>query len=576
MAGAAEEELVAAGFSAVFARILASRGMRPGAALDEYLDPALSRLAAPSLLPGAEEAAATILDAVSRRERIVVFGDYDCDGICAAAIVATAVKAVAKGGPEPAIFIPDRLSEGYGMRGASVARMLRESPDAKLVVTVDNGIGSAAEVKALGERGVAVVVTDHHLPGDTIPAAAAVVNPKVSAPPDLEGLCGAGVAFMVANALVSLAKRRGLYSGPSVGGPLLVLAGLATVVDVMPLVGQNRILVSEALRRFRSLAPVGLRELFDRASRTARQELDSKDFGFVLGPRINAAGRMASAMESLALVLAGDREEARSLAMRVDLRNQERRQAERAMLDAATPQVAAGAAAQVIEIPGGHLGVMGIVAARVLEALDEKTPVCVVVDGHGSARAPEGYNVRDALEASAAALESFGGHAAAAGFVVRPGALGDFKRLFCASCAGQAAKAAALASESAGKVDAQVRIADVTEALADEISKMKPFGEGNEEPRLRACGVRLADARPVGADGRHLSVLVGDNPVRGCLRTPPLRAVWWGHGADAEGLRSQAHATFEVVFRVGVSDYGGRHVELAIEGLSPETPETAA
>ena len=412
--------LESAGIPRLLARLLAIRGIVPDS-VDAFFSPSISDLAKPSELPGISKSAEVVLDAVSRGDKIVVFGDYDCDGICASAILAIAIGAISKSGSRPAVFLPDRLTEGYGMTSASVARMLAENPGVKLLVTVDNGINSVDEVARLKASGISVVVTDHHLPGETIPAADAVVNPKVASTPRLEGLCGAGVAFMLANACVTLARERGLYSGPNVGGPLLVLAGIATVTDIMPLTGQNRILVYEALKRFRSLAPTGLKELLLRASRSSSPTLTSKDFGFLIGPRINAAGRMASGMEALRLILSTDREECREFARIVDVRNVERKSVEQSMLDEALSKIVPGAPAQVIDIPNGHQGVAGIVAARILERLGEDPveggpkPVCVIVKGHGSARAPEGYNVRDAFIHSAEALERFGGHAAAGG-----------------------------------------------------------------------------------------------------------------------------------------------------------------
>ena len=528
-------------------KILAARGISAADA-EEFFNPSVRDLAGPEELPGAVEAAEALLAAARGKRKVVVFGDYDCDGVCATAILVKTLSAI---GADVSPFLPERLSEGYGMSDASVERMLSENPGVGLVVTVDNGINSVEQVAALRARGVEVVVTDHHLPGDTLPDCL-VVDPKVSHPERLENLCGAGVAFMIARHVLRLAFGDHPEQSPGIS-PFLVLAGLATVTDVMPLLGQNRILVSEALSRFDTRAPLGLRELFLKSAPRGVVRHTAKDFGFLLGPRINAAGRLASGVEALELVLSDDREAAREAARIVDNRNAERKGIEQKMLDEALSKVIEGASAQVIDLPGGHQGVAGIVAARVMERMDPKVPVCVVVDGHGSARAPDGINVRDALAASSAHLGRFGGHAAAAGFAVNEGALDSFREAFVAACEAQRGGSAAQERE---RVDAEVSAVDLTTELVEWISRLEPFGEGNPEPVFAMRGAAIRDVRPLGADGRHLS-LVADG----------LRAVWWGRGDLVEELRRDSARLRDVYFTAGLSDYGGTHVELRIVDL---------
>ncbi len=544
--------LAATGLTPVQARLLALRGVTVET-VGHFFSPSMKSLAQPSELPGIAEAAATVLAAIRDKLKIVVFGDYDCDGVCATAILVRAVRAL---GGVVAPFLPARLTEGYGMNVGSVDRLLGEHPDVSLVVTVDNGINSTEHIAQLKSRGIDVVVTDHHLPGEDLPDCP-IVNPKVASPEHLSGLCGAGVAYMLAAELVSAAKAAGEYTGSNIGGPLLVLAGLATVTDIMPLVGQNRILVSEALRRFRSWAPVGLRELLDRASRTVAPSLTARDFGFLIGPRINAAGRLASGMDALELILTSDREDARRLAQEVDFRNTMRKSIEQKMTDEALSQIKPGASAQVIVFTGesAHQGVAGIVAARILERCinaDEPMPVCVIVNGHGSARSPEGYNVRDALQGAEEALVRFGGHAAAGGFTVRPGCTDRFRELFCAACSAQAASA-----PGAGKgiefVDAEVDRATLTLDFAEWIGALEPFGEGNPTPRFLMRHVIFSDVRPIGSDGRHLQLfLFGD----------ALRGIWWNHGDLVGQLRADAAHPHDIVFTIELSTYGEPHPEL--------------
>ena len=545
--------------SPIVTKLLENRGIT-AADLEDFLHPTLDKLAKPEELPGIVKAADIILDSVLYRRKIVVFGDYDCDGVCATAIVSRTLKAL---GGEVSEFIPDRLTEGYGMSEASIARMLKSNPGVGLVITVDNGINSVEQVTNLKRKWSSVVVTDHHLPGDELPDANAIVDPKLDAPPHLQNLCGAGVAFMLANRIVSEARRRGMYKGPNVGGPLLVLAGLATVTDIMPLLGQNRILVSEALKRFFTCAPVGLRELHARAARTGCSELSTRDFGFMIGPRINAVGRVEryGAEQALELVISEDQEIVRELARLVDVYNLKRKEVEQKMSDAAMAKIVPGAPAQVIELPDGNdgeQGVAGIVAARVMEKIGGRGPVCVYVGGHGSARAPEGFNVRDAFVACDEVLERYGGHAAAGGFGVKEGRIDDFRRMLCDYCE-RLFSAGPDLREKRNEPDYWANPAELTLELAEELRQLEPFGEGNREPIFGLKGVCFSEAKPLGMDGKHLSL---------ALRGSGLRAIWWGRGDLVEKLRAESAVPHDITFALAVSDYGERHAELRIVSIT--------
>lgn len=539
---------------AIVEKLLRQRGIVD---YEKYFNPSLADLAAPDELPGVSAAVAKMIEAVKAGRRIVVFGDYDCDGVCATAIMALALKAV---GGNVETFLPKRLDEGYGMSDEAVVRMLGEFPGVELVVTVDNGINSISQIADLRSEGIETIVTDHHLPSVNmfgqmlLPNAVAIVNPKVAAPEHLQDLCGASVAFLLANALVDAATKCGLYAGPKIGGPLLVLAGLATVTDVMPLVGQNRILVSESLKRFHSWAPLGLRELYARASRTASASLTTKDYGFLIGPRINAAGRVANGEESLELVLTDDREIAREAARIVDGRNVERKQIESGMVEQAMSKVVEGAAAQVIDMPDGppeQQGIAGIVAARIMEKVH--VPTGVLAGGHGSARAPEGYNVRDALKACSKYLTRYGGHAAAAGFSVKEGMVDEFRVAFAAECAKQNERfrnSSLFTLPSSLRYDLEIEPADLTLELAEEIAKMEPFGEGNKEPVFMFRNATLSDVRFLGQESKHLAFTANG-----------FKGVWWGRGDLVEELRASA-APVDIAFTIEISTYGEPHVEL--------------
>lgn len=568
-------DMTAAGLSPVLARLLAARGICKDD-LEEFFDPSMRRLSSPSGLTGVDDAVNVIAPFVRSGRKIIVFGDYDADGVCASAIMVSALRSL---GANADAFIPERVGEGYGMTDASLARLFQEHPDVALVITVDNGITAAAEIAHLKARGVAVVVTDHHLPPapengaaeSPLPVADALIDPRVSSCPGCEDLCGAGVAFFLANALVTNLRDHAVAKGvlaPDVrlAGPLLVLAGLATVADLMALKGQNRILVTAALASFQRSAPMGLRELLDRAARKV-DVLAARDFAFLLAPRLNAAGRMASARLSYDLLMTANREEARRLAFEVDTHNAMRKTEEQRMDREAREQMSGfdGQDALVVadaRCPEGadpwHPGVAGIVASRLLE--DAHVPVAVVVGDHGSVRAPEGYNVRAALDAAAETLVRYGGHAAAGGFTVKPGRLDDFQRLFseaCAACRATAPDAGAI------PFDGWILPAEITMELYEDIRRLEPFGEGNPEPVFGFKGVFFSDARPIGQDGRHAVFSFAGRGIP--------RAVWWGHGPDAENVRAHAATRYDVLFTLTTSDYGTDlpHVELRIVDIRP-------
>ena len=555
-------------------KLMAQRGLS-GTAREEFLDPSLKRMARAPALPGISDAVAVILPFVREKRPIVVFGDYDCDGVCASAILVTTVRRL---GGKAEAFLPDRFTEGYGMTVASVERMLSEHPEAALVVTVDCGITSSAEVQMLRERGVSVVVTDHHLPSETLPVCEALVDPKIAAQSEAaqalgaKDICGAGVAFFLANALAARAAETGLYDGGKFGAPLMVLAGLATVVDIVPLLGQNRILAANALKAF-AAAPVGLKELLLRAQRRA-VDLTSRDFGFLLGPRINAAGRMDSARAAYDLLMAEDRETARNLAQIVDRHNMTRKSVENDMMAAALTQVKDPSPSAVVvndEAGDGTLkrqGVCGIVASRLMDRFG--VPVAVSVGGRGSVRAPEGYDVHAALTACADLLERFGGHTAAGGFTVKEGRFADFRAAFTEACAQQRAAVGTVEKVDFRAPELWVEPEDLTMELYEDLQVMEPFGEGNPEPVLGLHGVTFADVQPIGESGKHAVFSFSDK------RIP--RATWWGRGDRVERLRARAMDRYDISFTLDVSDWGGEepHLELRLCGVSSAADRASA
>lgn len=557
------------------ARLLAARGVTSPAAAAAFLNPDLKAcLSAPFLFPGARQAAERLWDAIRNGRGIVVFGDFDADGVAAAAILSTALQRL---GGSVEVFLPAREPEGYGLTFAALERCLgaRQTPPG-LLVTVDCGIGSVAEVAHLNSLGVEVIVTDHHEPGPALPPASVIVNPRLGASPGAEHLCGAGVAFKVAHALVELGRENGWYGGGPLGGELLVPAGLATVADVVPLTGENRLLVWSALKHWGRFAGAGLRALLSRAAQEAIPAPDAHTFGFILGPRINAAGRMASAMVAYELLITRDRDRAAALAAQLEGLNGQRKGVEERIVLAARRQcgleadggfaeaaVVVGEAGSHAGAAGWHPGVIGIVASRLSDATGRPAAVVAFDEGgagRGSVRAGEGYHALEALAAAGETLEGFGGHAKAAGFRVKPGAFGQFKRLFTAACAAQAQVTGGARTLT---VDGWLAPQEVTEELYEAQQRLAPFGHGNPAPRWGLRGVTVADAKPMGAAGAHLQLAFKRDGA------PLPRGVWFRHGGVTEALRAHG-GLFDVVFELRENTFGGETaVELQVVDLAP-------
>lgn len=533
--------------------LLTARGI--GAkAKDAFLNPSLKGLVSPFALPGVQQACDVIIAAVAAKQKIVVFGDYDADGVCACAILITTLQKI---GALVAPLIP-RRTEGYGITPAAVERMCQENPDVALVITVDNGVNAVEEAPHIRSKGIKLVITDHHLPGEVLPAADALVDPKVASCEGCENLCGAGVAFYLANALAQLAAERKMYVGPKFGAPLLVMAGLATVADVMPLTDQNRIIVTYALSLFQSCAPVGLRELYQRSARSYSEKMNTRDFGFLLAPRLNATGRIDDALLAYNLLMAKDEDTARNYVVSVEGINARRKtiaedidREAHEMLNAAPPQHDAIALANA----EWNSGVVGIVAARMMEEF--KVPVAIYASDHGSARAPDGYNIHEILAECTDALKRFGGHTAAGGFTVNDGEFAKFRELFTKACIAQRT-AIEQNHFAAPNYDAQLVPEDFSMELYLDLCKLEPFGECNPEPVFMVSGVQFAVLNHFGRDGLHFVGQFTDE------RLPPAK--WWNHGAIVDNF--DKHQAYDVFFTLAVSDWGGEmRLEMRIVDL---------
>jgi single-stranded-DNA-specific exonuclease len=467
-----------------------------------------------------EHACELVLSVARRGGRITIHGDYDVDGVCSTAILVTALRSL---GARCDWFIPDRLADGYGLTAAGVDELRRRGSE--LVITVDCGIGSAEEVRALRRTGIEVLVTDHHQP----PAPAAlpdctILHPIVSGYP-FEGLCAAGVAQKLAAALRTasgddanaLRAERGAtrLTVETVGGSRgpeerdLDLVALATVADLVPLVGENRRLVREGLRRLRGEPRPGLRALMAVAA-VDRATVDEDGLAFRLAPRINAAGRLYRADAGVELMLTEDHERAGQIAAELDRANAERRRAERLVVEGAERARAEltdeqlAAPALVLAGEGWHRGVVGIAASRLVETQGRPAVLISLAGGRGrgSARSIPGFDLLAALDACSEHLVRHGGHRAAAGLELEADRLDDFREAFLEHASAAIDPTDLVRTE---RLDALVGVGreGIGMDLAAQLERLGPFGKGNPGPRLLVPLGRLREVRPLGEEGKH-------------------------------------------------------------------------
>ncbi len=509
------------GIGHVLAQVLVRRGLGDPDQARQFLDAADAH--DPSAFTGIGRAIAAIRRQLDAGGRIVVHGDYDVDGVCATAIMIRALRGL---GADVGWFLPSRTEDGYGLSAATVGRLAQRGT--AMIVTVDCGITAVDEVSGALAAGVEVVVCDHHAPRpDGRLPDCPIVHPGVGGYP-CPGLCGSAVALKLAEALGAATAREDLD-----------LVALATVADLVPLVGENRRLVRQGLAALATTAKAGLRALMA-VAQADPGALDTGTLGFRLAPRINAAGRLTRADAGLELLLCDDPARARAIAAELDRVNGERRAVEQRILWEAEAQVsrAGPRSAYVLAGEDWHPGVVGIVASRIVERYHRPT-VLIAVDGElgtGSGRSIPGFDLLEGLTAAAYCLRRYGGHRAAAGLTIDPARIEEFRAVF------EAHAAAALTPEllePVERVDAVVSGSELGLALAEELLVLEPCGMGNPSPRLLVPGARFADVRPMG-EGRHARFSVSSGGAR-------ARAVAFGcEGRVYDDPRQPLDATFRL------------------------------
>ena len=525
------------------------KGFANAEEVQAFLRPRLKLLSDPFLLPNMQPAVTRVLAALDRHERVVLFGDYDVDGVTSVALLADMLRDY-DGTPE--LFLPLRMEEGYGLSRESVERCLGQHHP-QLLIAVDCGTSSVSEIVDLRRRGVDVIVLDHHQPKSALPDCVAIVNPKIDGESPFHYLCSVGVVFKLCHALL---KTRPLPDFDLKSR--LDLVALGTVADIVPLRGENRIFVQRGAIALAESARPGLRKLIEVSG--VRPPISTDDIGFRLGPRLNAAGRLSTAEKSLRLLLAKDANEAGVIADFLDRQNRERQEIEKQMFAAAEELIGrefdpVRDAAIVVGAPGWHSGVLGIVASRISRKYHRPTIVIgFEADGigKGSGRSIEGLNLVEALQRCSGALEKFGGHEMAAGVTIRQEKIdrfaGEFRRV-----------ARELLSDDCLQpclqIDHELAFSELTGDFLQWHEMLQPFGNGNPAPLFFAREIEPV-APPREVREKHLVLRLRQ-------RNYHRRAIYF----DAANL-SLPPAPWDIAFRIRADEYEGETtLDMQIEAV---------
>ena len=539
-------------------------------AVEKFLKPTLKNLPDPFSLPDMREAAECVADAIESEAPIAIFGDYDVDGTVGTALLRRFFRML---GVDPRVEQPDRKLDGYGMNLRAVERLAAEG--IQLLITVDCGISNYREVSRANELGLTVVVCDHHEVPENMPPAAAVLDHKRkdnNGP--IRSLCGAGMGFYLALAVRSVLRERGFFHEkpePDLR-ELLDLVAIATVADMVPLVDENRILVQVGLEKIRKNPIVGVRELLAVAN-IKQNSVTPYHIGFIIGPRINASGRLGSASTALALLSSDDAIEARELATILHSVNDDRKELQSAVLEEAKTQAKnfSDSSAMVLAGDDWHEGVIGIVASKIVE--ESNRPALLITFatqtgvGKGSVRAGNKIDALKALETCRDLLEGFGGHKAAAGLSIKKENLEKFREQFCAAVTAQI-------EEMHGSgitqipvevlVDGAVKGADLTEEQILLLGNVGPFGMGNPEPVFASYGLRVKEKRWLKERHLRLTMLTSDNKQ--------VEGIWFG----AVDKLKDVPELIDVAFIPGISTFRDRNnVELRIKEIRAHQNKTS-
>ncbi len=555
-----------AGVSPLIAQVLLNRGISDAEAARQFMRPTLMSLYAPDMLPGVIDAAKRIAQAVRNGEKIVIYGDYDVDGITATAILWHAIRIL---GGAVEWYIPHR-QEGYGLNEQAITQICNEG--ARLIVSVDCGITAVEEVEIACARGVDVIITDHHdfRPDGKLPRCLVAVHPRLPADNPAypnPHLCGSGVALKLAwatgqqfsggNGKVNAALREFLLNATS-------LAALATIADVVPLVGENRIIARFGLLGLKQCTLAGVQALLDSAG-VRNEKLDSYHVGFRLAPLLNACGRMGHAAAAVEMLTSATRERAAEIATFLQQQNRKRQETERSITQEAIEQIERlGLAAEdnhaiVVGGEGWHVGVVGIVASRIVDRYNR--PAIVVSldgdEGHGSGRSVEGFHLASGLASMGDLLLGCGGHEMAAGLTLKASNFEAFRERFLAYA--RAAISPELLQPEI-ECECEVALAELAMPVVEQLQSLGPFGQGNPRPVFCCRDVELAaEPNVVGQRGDHLQLRLRQG-------TTLMKGIAFGFGEMARELRRGMR--IDIAFEPSINQYNGmRSVEAEIRDI---------
>ncbi|MCA9960574.1 MAG: single-stranded-DNA-specific exonuclease RecJ [Anaerolineales bacterium] len=541
-------------------QILYNRGLIEPAHIQAFLDGHYLESTDPFLLPDMDKAVARIQQAVEREETVIVYGDFDADGVTSTVLLTQALRGLGLNRQQAQPYIPDRVDEGYGLN-IDALTTLRQEKGADLVITVDCGIRSVAEVAHANSLGLDMIVTDHHSLGPTLPPALALINPKHPASRYPETmLAGVGIAFKLAQALRQTMPERAQFDEAE----LLDLVAIGTVADLAPLLGENRKLVQDGLAVLNQAKRPGVAALAH-VSGVRPGQMTAESIGFGLGPRINAAGRLDHAYTAARLLAVNNDLMANQLANELNNLNKRRQQLTAELTAVAEAQISPEAPILIAADNSFLSGVVGLVASRLAEK--NYRPAIVIEQGEeesrGSCRSIPEFHITEALDEVADLLVRHGGHAQAAGFTVRNENLPTFITRITEIAQ---SKLAGLELHPTITIDAQIRLHDVDWALHDHLAQLEPTGYANATPVFLSRGVEVVHHRRVGGDGAHLQLRLssGEETDGSGYRVIPAIAFRQGDWADC------LPQYIDIVYTIGLNEWNGRrNLQLMVQDIKP-------